>query len=111
MKSWVNEIVERLERIERHLSEQSFKPMSVQEAAAYLHISKSGVYRLTSQGLVGHYKPSGKKLYFDKKDLDSWVRKNRVASPEEIEEMAKQHMALLKAKREAKYGPDRPFPR
>lgn len=79
---------EQLDRIEAILKDQKEKPMSFQEACQYTGLSKSYLYKLTFQGLVPHYKPNGKMLYFTKQDLDSWLLRNRVESKENIDQKA-----------------------
>lgn len=49
------------------------------EAAAYMGISKSYLYKLTMKKLIPHYKPMGKMCYFNRKELESWLQSNRVA--------------------------------
>jgi excisionase family DNA binding protein len=49
------------------------------EAAAYMGIAKSYLYKLTSKRLIPHYKPIGKMCYFNRKELESWLQRNRVA--------------------------------
>jgi len=53
--------------------------MSVEEVARYLDMSVSTVYKLTSDGTLPHYKPKGKKLYFKRSELDSWVMRGKEA--------------------------------
>jgi excisionase family DNA binding protein len=88
------EISEKLERIETMLADlgqASAKPFDLEGAAAYLGISKSHLYQLTSRGQIGHYKPAGKKLYFDKADLDEYLRRNRVRPQWEVMQVAAAH--------------------
>src|SRR6266567_5519716 len=78
----------RLEKIEGLLTElkaTATKPMDLDEGAAYLHISKSHLYQLTSKALIAHFKPNGKKIYLLKQDLDAYLLRNRRAAAEEIE--------------------------
>ena len=49
------------------------------EAAAYMGIPKSYLYKLTMKRLIPHYKPMGKKCYFNRKELERWLQSNRVA--------------------------------
>lgn len=89
------DIQARLERIESLLSEigaAATRPLDVDEAAAYLHQSKSYVYMLTSKGLIGHFKPSGKKIFFLKQDLDRYMLRHRRAPREEIDAAAVSHV-------------------
>lgn len=58
------------------------------EAAKYMGISKSYLYKLTMQQKVPHYKPTGKMCYFNRMELESWLQSNRVATADEISERA-----------------------
>ena len=58
------------------------------EAAKYLGISKSYLYKLTMQQKIPHYKPMGKMCYFNRQELEAWLQANRIATAEEIEQKA-----------------------
>jgi|SaaInlStandDraft_7_1057024.scaffolds.fasta_scaffold54934_2 excisionase family DNA binding protein len=62
------------------------------ETAVYINQSHSHLYKLTSQGLIPHYKPNGKKIYFKRSELDEWVLQNKVYSADELEEKAVNHV-------------------
>jgi excisionase family DNA binding protein len=78
------QISEQLDRIETMLHKQAVSPFTLEAAAEYLHISKSYLYKLTSRAAIAHYKPGGKKIIFDKQDLDRYLFRNRVRSLDEI---------------------------
>jgi excisionase family DNA binding protein len=61
-----------------------------EQAAQYLNISQSWLYKLTSARQIPHYKPSPRVLYFTKEDLDGWVLSSRVKSASEIATEASQ---------------------
>jgi excisionase family DNA binding protein len=63
------------------------------EAARYLGISKSYLYKLTMQQKIPHYKPMGKMCYFNREELEQWLQSNRVATDEEISQQAQQYCA------------------
>lgn len=50
--------------------------MSFNEAASYLDVSKSLLYKLTSSRKIRFYKPNRGKLYFKRIDLDNWMLQN-----------------------------------
>ena len=52
--------------------------LSFNEAVAYLDVSKSYLYKLTSQGEITHFKPKNKLIYFKKADLDLFLQKNKI---------------------------------
>lgn len=83
----VSELGQRLERIENLLRGQK-NILSFDEAAVYTGISKSYLYKLTAGCKVPHYKPEGKTLYFDRMELETWLRRNRVKTVDEIEKEA-----------------------
>lgn len=71
----------------------SKETLDFEETATYINQSRSYLYKLTSQGLIPHYKPNGKKIYFNRSELDSWMLQNKVYSAEEQEEKAENHLA------------------
>ena len=54
------------------------------EAAAYLGMSKSHLYKLTMSRQIPHYKPQGKRCYFNRAELLEWVQQGRVATVDEL---------------------------
>lgn len=66
---------------------------SFEEASKFLNLSKSYLYKLTSGGLIPHYKPQGKMLYFEKAELEEWLRRNPVRSQQEVKDMAATYVA------------------
>ena len=47
------------------------KPLTLKEAAEFLDLSQSHLYKLTSERKIPHFKPNGKKIYFDDMSLSS----------------------------------------
>ena len=41
----------------------------------YLDISQSMLYKLTCNGEIPHFKPRGKTIFFEKKELIKWIKK------------------------------------
>ncbi|MBR5688182.1 MAG: helix-turn-helix domain-containing protein [Prevotella sp.] len=58
------------------------------EAARYMGISKSYLYKLTMRQKIPHYKPMGKMCYFNRLELEKWLQGNRVATDEELSQQA-----------------------
>lgn len=93
-------IIKKLENIETMLQQQTLLQkdvLSLNESCAYLEISPSHMYKLTSQKRIPHFCPQGKKLYFKREELDLWLQSNRQDSSDEIETRAANY--LLKHKR------------
>ena len=72
-------ILKKLNNIEEHFS-QDEKPLTVTEACQFLNLSRSQIYRLTSENRITFFKPGGKKIYFKLSDLKSWLFRNKSES-------------------------------
>ena len=59
--------------------------LSFDEASKFLNLSKSYLYKLTSGNLIPHYKPQGKMLFFERADLEAWLRQNPIKTQAQIE--------------------------
>jgi len=88
-------VLKKLESIEKMLYEQTMlkkEVLNFNETAIYLEVSHSHLYKLTSMGIIPSYKPNGKKLYFDRKELDTWLLSNKHYSNEEIDTEAANYL-------------------
>ena len=54
------------------------------EAAKYMGISKSYLYKLTMKQPIPHFKPLGKMCYFNRLELEAWLQSNRILTHNEI---------------------------
>ena len=92
-------IIEKLNSIEKLLVEQQTMQKQVlncNETCKYLELSQSHLYKLTSTGAIPHYKPNGKKIYFNRLELDHWLLRNRIDSQDEIEQQAANYLINAK---------------
>lgn len=59
------------------------------EAAKYLGVSKSCLYKWTMSRQIPHYKsPTGKMCFFNRKEIEAWMQSNRVQTDDELEQQA-----------------------
>lgn|SRR5690554_1495952 len=82
-------ILEKLDSIRQMLLEQNMLKKDVlnfHETATYLEVSHSHLYKLTSSSKIPAYKPNGKKLYFNRHELDEWLMSRRQATVDEMHE-------------------------
>ena len=82
-------ILNKLSEIAFKLDEQNLLQKTVlnfNEACSYLDVSQSHLYKLTSTRQIPHFCPQGKKLYFNRTELDVWLQRNRQSTNEEIEQ-------------------------
>ena len=84
-------IIEKLNSIEKLIVEQQTMQKQVlnfNETCKYLELSQSHLYKLTSTGAIPHYKPNGKKIYFNRPELDQCLLRNKIESQDEIQQQA-----------------------
>ena len=78
-----------VEKLKEFAEQMSAKPLTVDEARSHLGVSKSYLYKLTSQGEITYYKPNGKLIYFKREDLDKWAYRHRVLPGDEVRHAAR----------------------
>ena len=90
-------LLERLEALEQKSMLSGIYQKNVltsQEAAMYLGWSMSYLYKKTMNKDIPHYCPMGKTLYFDRLELEAWLKRNRVASNDEISRKVQTDIAV-----------------
>lgn len=96
------EIFCELQKIQKQIEEQNIlkkEVLTLVEASKYLELSESHLYRMTSRCEIPHYKPNGKKIYFNREELDRWLLRGRVMSKDEIDEKVDNYLINKKKNR------------
>lgn len=88
--------------LKKHSSEElmradSSRPLNLSDAANYLSISKSYLYKLTCTKQITFFKPMGKLVFFNRADLDTFIFRNRQDTTSELEAQANSFVAKRKA--------------
>jgi len=86
----LTELKEQLDRIEAAALSQK-NVLTLEEATRYIGISHSDMYKRTSNREIPHYKPRGKMVYFDRIEIENYLKQNPIATYEEIEQQAINH--------------------
>ena len=61
--------------------------LNMKEVCQYLDISQSLLYKLTCNGEIPHFKPRGKIIFFEKKELIKWIKNSGNHVSGEISEL------------------------
>lgn len=91
-------IEERLSKFEEILQIDRAEPISFEEACKFLNLSKSYLYKLTCKNEIPFYKPSGKKLVFEKSELKKWLFRNRSGTESELQEQTNKLTTMERGK-------------
>ena len=68
--------------------------LTLTEVSSYTGLSKSHIYRLCSTGGIPFYKPNNKCNYFDRLEIISWLKQNRIATTKELDIKASTFVTL-----------------
>lgn len=71
----VRPLASRVESIESRLYATK-EVLTTSEASAFLGMSESYLYKLTSSKRIPHYKPNGRLVYFNRSELQAWAQRN-----------------------------------
>lgn len=81
-------ILQRLENIERFSLLAAKNVLCMNDVVLLTGLSKSHIYYLINKRKIPYYKPTGKNVYFDRKEIEDWMRRNRQTSNVEAEQSA-----------------------
>ena len=74
-KEAISCLKQRIERLEENYY-VSKEMLTTAEAARYMGMSKGWVQKLVSAGAIPRHAPGGKLTYFDREDLNKYMRRN-----------------------------------
>jgi excisionase family DNA binding protein len=104
----VNQLYDKLEMIEaliRNSTPQpnanTDQPLTVKQAAEFLSLAKSTIYRMAENRELPHYKHE-RRLYFVKKELIDWLEAGRRLTL--TNQAYNAHLLLLDSKRGGRHG-------
>lgn len=67
------------------------------EAAKYMGIKISHLYKLTMRGEIPFSKPNGKMCYFKRTDIENWMMSNPIATASDLADRANEYCVKNKA--------------
>lgn len=79
------ELDRRLKRIEEMTVLSAKRMLSVRDASLLTGFKESYVRKLVEESKLPHYRPSGKMIFFDRDEIESFLRTNRIPSAQELE--------------------------
>lgn len=80
----MNEIIQRLDRIEKYSIIAAKSVLTIKEAAFILGVTEQTVRKKVRNKEIPSYKPDANKLYFKKSELEDWMLSNRVMTKAEV---------------------------
>ncbi len=78
--------------------------LTTDEAARYMGIAKSTLYKMMMRKQIPYSQPSGKVAYFNRLELEAWLMSNRVATADELQDRAQAYCAHTRTTSKKKGG-------
>ena len=95
-----NQIIKRLEKIEQCNERIEYYTMiaaknvlNIDDVAFLTGFSRSWIYKLTSEKKIPYYKHNNKQIFFDRIEIENWLKEVKVATAAEIDLAASQYIA------------------
>lgn len=86
---------EQLQKIASIIAEKvalnSKEVLTFDEACTYTGLSKSAMYKHTMNATVPCYRPTGKLVYFNRRELTNWLLSNRCSTQAELDDKAQNY--------------------
>lgn len=95
----LEDIKNQLDRIERYSLLSAKNVLCFDDVVLLTGLSKSHLYKLTCSHQIPHYKPNGKQIYFDRTEVETWMKQNRIATKEEIDQTATNYIVTGRIKK------------
>ena len=70
------------------------KPLTLEEAAEFLDMKKSTLYKMTHRREIPYSKPHGKKIYFSKVELVRWMLGKPVKTRSQIDDESSSYVTI-----------------
>ena len=83
----------RFKRLETLVTCTQKNVLNADEVCMLTGLSKSTIYKLTMKGEIPHYKQA-KHLYFDRKEIESWLTSTRGFNVDEINQKATTYVQM-----------------
>ena len=80
-----NQILDALEEIKRYALMGAKTVLTMEEAALFTGLTKAYLYELTWRKAIPFYKPNGRRIYFNRAELEAWLMQNRVQTADEAD--------------------------
>lgn len=88
-----NDMEEKINQILTYSLLAAKNVLTLEDVALLTGLSKSYLYKLTCAKQIPYYRPNGKQIYFDRGEVEAWMKQNRVNTRKEAEQQAAMYVA------------------
>ncbi len=77
IKEMLTILQEQMQQVLENTRLAAKKVLTLDDVAVLTGLSKSHLYKLTFSHQVPYYKPNGKMIFFDREEVEDWMRQNK----------------------------------
>ena len=88
----MDEILEYLKKVETNSLLAAKKVLNIDDVAALTGVSKSRLDKMTCRKEIPYYKRNGRLVYFDRAEVEAWMKQNRVNTAQEASQQAAKYV-------------------
>ena len=88
-----NDMEEKINQILAYSLLAAKNVLTLEDVVLLTGLSKSYLYKLTCAKQIPYYRPNGKQIYFDRGEVEAWMKQNRVNTHQEAEQQAAMYVA------------------
>ena len=89
-------ILKKLNQLEILIVSTAKQILTVEDLINYTGFSRSYIYKLVHKNILPYYKPNGKTLFFQKKEIDSFLLNNKSESNAQTKQRAVDYVVKSK---------------
>lgn len=82
------QILQRLDSIERYTLLAAKNVLTIDDVVLITGLTKGHIYKLTCSKKIPYYKPNSRLMYFDRAEIEAWMKQNRQNTQTEAEQQA-----------------------
>lgn len=86
------EMLQKMDELASITALSTKKVLRVKDLCLLTGFKPAQIYRLTCYNQIPHYNLNGKTLFFDRDEIDKWLKNNKIATNEEIRERATKYV-------------------
>ncbi len=98
MAEEIKKLQEQMEQVLKYTLLKAKNVLNFEDLALLTGLSKGYLYKMTCTHQIPYYKPSGKLIFFDREEVEEWMKRNRQNTMLEAEQKASAYAVASRKK-------------
>lgn len=80
----MEQIKQELQTIKEYCLLGAKNVLTLEDVVLLTGLTKQHIYKLTHNRVIPYYRPNGKNLYFDRSEIEAWLKQGKVSTLDEM---------------------------